>query len=219
MTLKNYSNKNFLTMFKQSMKQVCVFPIIAFIIGLIPCINDFYTYKIEARNTIPDVSAVFFYEVHEGAVLLIFAAILSAVISALILFTFQWSKKQCNVIYSLGMSRDQIYTAKMLGGIVPMAGTAVALTLIETFVNLLCNFTVDLRYWKMVFYLMPSFLVVYILAFVLCSVVFANTGNLIEGMIFTAIIAPFTMVFESFLQKCLLGYTLGASNNGIRWLW
>lgn len=210
MTLKNSSDKSFLAMFKQSMKQVCVFPIIAFICGFIYAANDLYTEILFFRRVgRPEFSGFFYDDIHSIGILADIIAIIFAVLSALMLFSFQWSKKQCNVIYSLGMKREQIYTAKMLGGIVPMTGAAFSLALIETVVNVCAGYALDGRYWKIVIYTVFSYLSVYVLAFVLSAVVFANTGNVIEGLGFTAILSVFTMVLDDFFNLTAEGYTLG----------
>ena len=202
------------------MKQVCVFPIIAFIIGALYAASDLYKTVLVERIEPLHFSGFFYNDIHSIGLFVDIVVIMCAVLSALMLFSFQWSKKQCNVIYSLGMKREQIYTAKMLGGIVPMTGAAFALTFIETLVNGLAGYAIDGRYWKIVVYTVFSFLSVYILAFVLSAVVFANTGNVVEGLGFTAVLSAFTMVLKEFINLCAGGYTLGSDGVlDIPWKW
>lgn len=223
MILRSYSNKNFKTMFKQSMRQSCVLPAIVSLIGLIYAIAEFgdrfYSVHYIGGDEKYFASPRFFDflpDVQEVSVVFIIAA---AVVNAIILFSYQWSKKQCNVIYSIGMKREKIYLAKMAGGIVPVVGTAIFVSAMEIFVQLGLHLNLDAKYWAYVLYIVLTYLTIYIVAFSLCSVVFINTGNIIEGTFFSAIIAPFTILLSAFFDICWNGYTLGATNGSLENVW
>jgi len=219
MTLQK-SSHNFFVMFRESMKKSCLFSVLFF------CFTTFFSginfadkmwYKIKDPGTFASMSntltAFFFDDLIDGDGWFVvnFVVILFAVLTAIVLFNFQWSKKQCNVIYSLGMKRTEIYNAKILGGLVPMIGAMLTSLLLEILSNVIFESTLNGHFWFKVLYVGAQWIAVYSLAFLLCSVVFANTGNVVEGLIFGAILSVFTMVLYVYLNETRIIYTLGAS--------
>ena len=209
-------------MFKESMRKSCAFAIVFFGVTMLFETANFYERLAEIYIPV-DVQTAFFMNnslYGEGSVFYNIMLVGFAVLTAVILFNFQWSKKQCNVIYSLGMTRTEIFFSRILGGIVPMAGSFVSLILIETVYNIIAGSTLNAHYWVLVLYWFVSFFSIYLLAFVLCSVVFCNTGNIIEGLVFTAILSVFTLVLSYFFKESRLAYTLGATFMApARWNW
>lgn len=138
----------------------------------------------------------------------------AGMLNAVLCFSFAWSKKQSNVIFSLGMKKSEIYFARILGGIVPMAVSLTLAGVIETIANVSGGFIVDGRFFVMAAFTMLSYLAVYVLAFTLSSAVMANTGNVIEGILFTFILALFPMVLKAFLANVFWQFTHGAAIPG-----
>lgn len=213
-------------MFRECMRKICVVPILFFCFMLfITADNLFGTLKIRTGNfgVVDDRTAFFFDRLlsGDGDMFLNVVLIAAAVLSAVILFSFQWSKKQCNVIYSFGMSRSEIFNSRVLGGLVPMAGAIICAGVFEILANIAAGETLNGHFWIMVVYTLLTWFTVYALAFILCAVVFSNTGNAVEGLVFTAIFSVFTMVLFSFFTQTRILYTLGANYHDFlgKWNW
>lgn len=211
MNIKNPTRRQFMSMLRQSMLMTSVMAILAFL-----CFLFFasYNYAVFEPGYITN-TAHFFDELRYGVCEFANLAFVGAgVLNAVLCFNFAWSKKQTNVILSLGMRKGDIYFAKILGGIVPMG---IALTLagvVETIANYAGNYIVDNRFFAMAAFTMLQYLVVYVLSFVLSSAVMANTGNLVEGTVFTVIIASFPTMLNGFLSSTFWLFTHGAYLDG-----
>ncbi len=211
MTLNRSSHKQFLAMFRQSMKQTLVLPILAFI-----CLMFFsLTESTLFVNYDYSDSHPFFWDSLRiaGGVMEIanLCFVLAGVINAMLVFNFVWSKKQTNVFFSLGMSRRDIYFAKLLGGIIPMICTLIFAGFLETFNCFVCGFGLNSRFYAMAVLVVLQYIAVYVLAFVLSCAVMSNTGNVVEALIFTVVLAVFGTLFESFLGFTFWEFTHGAS--------
>ena len=227
MTLQK-SSHNFIAMFKESMRKACALPIILFgIFSFFSFANfiDMYMIKAGKRIDYSEVKTTAYFMDNfctgDGSFLLNAFIIFAAVLTAIILFNFQWSKKQSNVIYSLGMSRTEIFNSRILGGLVPMIGAVVTSSIFEVLANVFLGNTLNAHFWAMAAYMTLRVIAVYALAFILCAVVFSNCGNIAEALIYTAILSVFTMFFEDFLSSTMSAYTLGAGSCGIDsgWNW
>ena len=200
MTLKSSSRKQFLSMFRQSMKHTLVLPILAFICLVFFSITEStlfvdYNYDYERYHFFWDDLRI------AGGIQEIANAcfVLAGVINAMLVFNFVWSKKQTNVIFSLGMSRRDIYFAKVLGGLVPMITTILFAGILEVLNCITCGLTLNPRFFAMAALVVLQYIAVYTLSFVLSSAVMSNTGNVVEALIFTVVLAVFGTLFESFL--------------------
>lgn len=227
MTLQK-SSHNFTAMFKESMRKACALPIILFgIFSVYSFANfiDMYLIKSGRRIDYSEVKATAYFMdgfcTGDGSFLLNAFIIFAAVLTAIILFNFQWSKKQNNVIYSLGMSRTEIFNSRILGGLVPMIGAVVTSSIFEVLANVFLGNTLNAHFWAMAAFMTLRVIAVYVLAFILCAVVFSNCGNIAEALIYTAILSVFTMFFEEFLSSTMSAYTLGAGSCGMGsdWNW
>ncbi|MBQ8575166.1 MAG: hypothetical protein IJ447_03860 [Clostridia bacterium] len=208
MILKNNTRKQFLAMFCQAMKPASIMAILALICFLFLTSFAFGTYEPDYYRE----TAHFFDELRWNGIedMANLAFIGAGVLNAMLCFNFAWSKKQANVVLSLGMKKSDIYFAKILGGIVPM-GVAITLAgVIETIANVSGNYIVNGRFFAMAAFTMLQYLVIYILSFVLSSAVMANTGNVVEGIIFTGVIALLPMTLKSFLVNTFWQFTHGA---------
>lgn len=212
MTLKSSSHKQFVAMFKQSAKQTMILPILAFL-----CLLFFSSLRWNFEptyKTFVDKIPYFWDDLRTngGAVELAnICFVLAGLINALTLFSFVWSKKHSNVIFSLGMSRKDIYFAKVLGGIVPMTVAILTGAAVEAISCVAADLTIDSRFWAMAALTTIQYIIIYIFAFVFSCAILSNTGNVVEGLIFTAILSPFSFVFAEFLEGLFWGYTHGAA--------
>ena len=213
MTLKRSSHNQFAAMFRQSAKQTSVLPILAFLCLLFfsSLQWDFDYYK----QAVVDKMPYFWNDLRTvGGVIgpANYCFIGAGLINALTLFSFVWSKKHSNVIFSLGMNRKDLYFAKVLGGIVPMVVAILAGAAVEVISCAAADLTLDSRFWAMAAFTTIQYIVIYILAFVFSCAIFSNTGNVVEGLIFTAILSAFSFVFAEFLEGLFWGYTHGAAS-------
>lgn len=215
MTLKSSSPKQFLAMFRQSMKQTIVLPVLAFIclvfFSLLEFSNTFYYSNSERYLFFWDELRLGF-GFSEIADLCFIAA---GLINAMLVFNFTWSKKHCNVIFSLGMSRRDIYFAKLLGGLVPMISAIIVAASIETLSCIISGLTPDSRFFAMAALTVLQYIAVYTLAFVLSSAVISNTGNVVESLIFIIILAFIGTVAEMFIEYSFWDFTHGASSSNL----
>lgn len=139
------------------------------------------------------------------------AFIAAGVINALITFSFCWSKKHSNVIFSLGVKRSDIYFSKLIGGLAPMAVSITLAGITETVVCYTNGGLIDARYISLATLTCLQFFAVYALSFTLSSAVMANTGNVVEGILYTAILSVFTMVLSVFFEYMFWSFTHGAA--------
>lgn len=205
---KKSTRKQFNAMFCQAMKATSIMAILALICFLFFTYvgYDFYDKQYlhgtgQFLDELRDAGIAFYANVcFVGAGLL----------NAMLTFNFVWSKKQANVVLSLGMKKSDIYFAKILGGIVPMSAAVLLAGIAETIANITVGYTLNNRFFAMAALTMLQFLVVYILSYVLSSAVIANTGNVVEGLIFTLLIALFPMTLNGFLSHAFWDFTHGA---------
>lgn len=135
--------------------------------------------------------------------------ILFGIIAGISLFSFAQSKKQCNVIFSLGMSRKKIFLSKYLGGVLPFCIAVITAAFFEFVAVFSSGFTPNAALIKIAVYLVLYLVGIYTLFFTVTAAVFAFSGNIVEGLIFTGIISLFPMT-AGFLFGLFRGlYTLG----------
>ncbi|MBQ7043305.1 MAG: ABC transporter permease subunit [Clostridia bacterium] len=207
MTLRSSFRKPFWGLFFQSLKLSVWFPLLAFAGRIIPTffrppavydesiIGYFWNEYLAPENLIsfPIFSPIF------------------AIITAVLLFNFAWSKKKTNVLFSFGMTRTQIYSAKLLAGILPLIVLMGIAAGFEITLNLFVGYKLSARYLLGAAFIFLNAISPYILCFCVSSMVIANTSNVIEGGAFTFITMAAPSVLRQFLAKLFCAYTLGAS--------
>lgn len=211
MTLKSSFRKPYWGLFLQSLKVSSIFPLIAFFGRIIP--TFYQPLAIPRENVIG-----FFWNGYLSNENLISFPILSpflAVITAVLLFNFAWSKKKTNVLFSFGMTRTQIYSAKLLAGILPLIVLMSIAAGFEITLNLVVGYKLSARYLIGAAFIFLNAITPYILCFCVSSAVIANTANVIEGGVFTLITMLAPSVLRKFLGKLFCAYTLGASDMDI----
>lgn len=201
MISKNSSHNAFLFTFKRLFKQClplalapaaffAVYDIFTMIVNIVDSGSPFLSvYGLELMGIYSDL-------IYQQVFYLLY--IIFSCIFGLIAFNFLTNKRECNVYLSLGISKFKLFWSRYLG-----AGSALALGLVlaqifdwmrlliigETFIN-----AVNFKLWL--------FQTVYFLAAALCAysvtvLSFVNSGNVVEGIIFTLIYGIFPIVFTS----------------------
>jgi hypothetical protein len=204
------SGKQFRTMAFRTAAQTPVLAILAYLCFLFFTI--FGSYKIDALHHFNE-TAYFWNDLRD----IVFSGLANAafiaagVINALITFSFCWSKKHSNVIFSLGVKRSDIYFSRLIGGLVPMAASITLAGITETVVCYTNGGLIDGRYISLAALTCLQFFAVYALAYTLSCAVMSNTGNVVEGILFTAILSVFTMILSVFLDTMFWSFTHGAA--------
>ncbi len=209
MTLMNFSRKTFSGLFFQSLKFTIWFPLFIFITRII------HTFSHSANEYNPNDIGFFWYLNDPTDIIMelgqmIFIPI--GMITALMLFNFTWSKKKTNVVFSLGLSRTEIFLAKFLAGIVPFVAVILLSAGLEIFACAAVGFKLTVRYLIAAVFITSSTMAPFILSFCLSAAVISSTNNVIEGGIFAALILSIPKSISTLLLKLFSNYTLGASN-------
>ncbi len=206
------SKKQFRSMFLQSLKPASIMAICAFLCFMFFSLvsTSVYSDYSPYRDTVQ--SAGFFWDdVRVDANFFANTAFIAAgVFNAAVLFNFAWSKKQINVIFSLGMKKSDIYISKILGGLVPMFLSILIAGIIETSLCASLNYSINGRYILMAGMTMLQFFLAYALSFLMCSGIFSASGNIIEGVVYVVLIGCSLPVLESLLDHLFWYFTHGA---------
>lgn len=208
----------FSALFRRSSKRVCFIPIITFIYLFLRTIDNYNRVNsrdpvLEGTRFIKDKYFGFFWNGLfdiDGVVAVLL--VLCGVIAGIVLFSFTQSKKQCNVVFSLGLSRKKIFLANYLAGIIPFYAAVIIAAFFELLAVFCSGYAPTAALIKMAVYFVVCFLGIYTLAFTVTSASIAYSGNIVEGLIFTAIIAVFPMVAGAMFGTMRGFYTLGGIN-------
>ncbi len=210
MTTVYNTKKQRRSLFLQSMKSTCIMAILAFLcfsfITFLDSSSYLYMDKIQQTAQFWDTL------ICSGELFLVNVAfILAGVMNAMLLFSFARSKKQCNVIFSLGMRRNDIYIPKVLGGLVPMLAAIMLGAVLEMSITAAFGYEINARYIVLVIMCILQFFLTYALSFLLSSAVMSNCGNIVEGVIFTGLLGISTLSLGNFFAHTFWEYTLGAN--------
>lgn len=184
-------------MFWNSVKRTLFVPIATLVMFILAILTDFIAELLSG----PDYSVngysyynkygYFWDNIFSSIILVVIITIIFAIISATVLFRFAQSKKQGNVIFSLGLSRRKIFLAKYLGGIVPLAAVLIFSAIIEIIANLISGYIVKFPTIHLALISVVSMLGTYVLTFTIVAAAIAFSGNIVEAGIFSVIIAFF----------------------------
>ena len=219
MTLKKSSRNPFTSLFWSSVRRTCFVPIVTLAIFLVQTLltailvhlSDAYFASTATEENDSGNSFGFFWDfISTGSIptlLLIFGGFLAAIV----LFFFAQSKKRCNVIFSVGLSRRKIFLAKYLGGILPFAAALIFSALIELLLNLVYVHFLGLPTVHFALLTVTTMIAVYTLAFTVTAAVTAFSGNMVESLIFTGIIGVFPNLFGIFFEVMRGAFTNGGT--------
>lgn len=214
MKYKHTAAGPFSVLLRNSFIKTCFVPIITFFALFMSTLFNYINIKAFHRfGGSPFVKDRFFgffwNDVGDSAVLAEVLIILGGVFAGIVLFSFAQSKKHCNVIFSLGISRRKIFLAKYLGGLLPFCAAVIIAAFFELVSVFGVGYTPNAPIIKMAVYWVVSFIGIYAVSFTITSAVIAYTGNIAEGLVFTAIIAVFPMAAGVLFSEMRGLYTVG----------
>lgn len=214
MKYKHTAAGPFSVLLRNSFIKTCFVPIITFLALFMSTLFNYINIKAFHRfGGSPFVKDRFFgffwNDVGDSAVLAEVLIILGGVFAGIVLFSFAQSKKHCNVIFSLGISRRKIFLAKYLGGLLPFCAAVIIAAFFELVSVFGVGYSLNAAIIKIAVYWVVSFIGIYAVSFTITSAVIAYTGNIAEGLVFTAIIAVFPMAAGVLFSEMRGLYTVG----------
>lgn len=138
--------------------------------------------------------------------------ILFSCVFGLIAFNFLTNKKECNVYLALGISKTKLFWSRYIGAGLALSITSVSVQAITLLMNLITGETAmntaNIKLWL--------FQTVYLLATSLCAysvtvLAFVNAGNVVEGILFTALYGVFPTIFTSVSESAYGHLTYGSA--------
>lgn len=129
--------------------------------------------------------------------------ILWSCLFALKTFGFLSKKKDCNVYFSLGISRNKLFYSKYLGGAVGIFGTIGAFYALDLLFHWLENGLMTEGFIVWAFYFIST-LVTCLAAYTVAVYAFVNAGNIVEGIVFTFFFGIFWPVFTAVLNQAMI---------------
>lgn len=214
MKYKNTAAGPFSALFRNSFIKTCFVPIITFLALFMSTLVNYIDIKafqtFDGSHFEKDRFFGFFWnDVGDSNVFAEVLIILGGVLAGTILFSFAQSKKQCNVIFSLGMSRRKIFLAKYLGGLLPFCAAVIIAAFFELVAVFGVGYSPNAAIIKIAVYWVVSFIGIYSISFTITSAAIAYTGNIVEGLIFTVIIAMLPMAAGVLFGEMRGFYTVG----------
>lgn len=214
MKYKHTAAGPFSALLRNSFIKTCFVPIITFLALFMSTLFNYINIKAFHRFSgspfVKDKFFGFFWSnVSDSILLTEVLIILGGVFAGIVLFSFAQSKKHCNVIFSLGISRRKIFLAKYLGGLLPFCAAVIIAAFFELVSVFGVGYTPNAPIIKMAVYWVICFIGIYAVSFTITSAVIAYTGNIAEGLVFTAIIAVFPMAAGMFFSEMRGLYTVG----------
>lgn len=214
MKYKNTAAGPFSALFRNSFIKTCFVPIITFLALFMSTLVNYIDIKafqtFDGSHFEKDRFFGFFWnDVSDSNVFAEVLIILGGVLAGIILFSFAQSKKQCNVIFSLGMSRRKIFLAKYLGGLLPFCAAVIIAAFFELVAVFGVGYSLNAAIIKIAVYWVVSFIGIYSISFTITSAAIAYTGNIVEGLIFTVIIAMLPMAAGVLFGEMRGFYTVG----------
>lgn len=206
MTLKKFSRDPFASLFWNSVKKSCFVPIASLTIFLIYIVANTASVLSapESLQTFVNGDGVtlrsgFCMDFMYTGLLATGLMIVGGMLAGIILFRFAQSRKQCNVIFSLGLSRRKIFLAKYLGGVIPFAAVMFFFALLEILSNAICGVWIGFPIISLTLWTVITSIAVYTLAFTITSAATAFSGNIVEGTLFTLILGIFPNISHIFI--------------------
>ena len=214
MKYKNTAAGPFSALFRNSFIKTCFVPIITFLALFMSTLVSYIDIKafhtFDGSQFEKDRFFGFFWnDVGDSAVFAEVLIILGGVLAGIILFSFAQSKKQSNVIFSLGISRRKIFLAKYLGGLLPFCAAVIIAAFFELVAVFGVGYSPNAAIIKIAVYWAVSFIGIYSISFTITSAAIAYAGNIVEGLIFTVIIAMLPMAAGVLFGEMRSFYTVG----------
>lgn len=221
---KKYKNTFWFSV-AHAMKKNFILPLLTFAVSMFFYLSNFCWEKIrEAKETasikgqdvlkiMRDAYEVFIFDSEQAAynpLLYIFPALLVviSILLGVLLFRFVTNKKTVNVYYSLGIKRADLYTARLVAGIIMM----LAATLIPLAVSLGINlhfFGSSAMLWRTFLFYAVHNVICVLAGLTISAAVSSCVGTVVESIGFSAVLAA----FPSVVTMCV-NYSVPAILNG-----
>ena len=221
---KKYKNTFWFSV-AHAMKKNFILPLMTFAVSMFFYLSNFCWDKInEAKEAaeirgqdvlkmMRDAYAVFIFDSERAAydpLFYIFPALLVviSILLGVLLFRFVTNKKTVNVYYSLGIKRADLYTARLVAGIIMM----LAATLIPLAVSLGINlhfFGSSAMLWRTFLFYAVHNVICVLAGLTISAAVSSCVGTVVESLGFSAVLAA----FPSVVTMCV-NYSVPAILNG-----
>lgn len=221
---KKYKNTFWFSV-AHAMKKNFILPLLTFAVSMFFYLSNFCWDKInEAKETaeirgqdvlkmMRDAYEVFIFDSEQAAynpLFYIFPALLVviSILLGVLLFRFVTNKKTVNVYYSLGIKRADLYTARLVAGIIMM----LAATLIPLAVSLGINlhfFGSSVMLWRTFLFYAVHNVICVLAGLTISAAVSSCVGTVVESLGFSAVLAA----FPSVVTMCV-NYSVPAILNG-----
>lgn len=221
---KKYKNTFWFSV-AHAMKKNFILPLLTFAVSMFFYLSNFCWDKInEAKEAaeirgqdvlkmMRDAYEVFIFDSEQAAynpLFYIFPALLVviSILLGVLLFRFVTNKKTVNVYYSLGIKRADLYTARLVAGIIMM----LAATLIPLAVSLGINlhfFGSSAMLWRTFLFYAVHNVICVLAGLTISAAVSSCVGTVVESLGFSAVLAA----FPSVVTKCV-NYSVPAILNG-----
>ncbi len=178
-------------MFWDSVRKTCFVPIVTLVVLLLTTLLEFVFYINSYYDWNQKRYGHFWDSILNGMLIAVPIIVIFGVISGTVLFRFVQSKKQVNVIFSLGLNRRKIFLAKYLGGIVPLAAALAFSATVEILADVISGCIVKFPTIHLALISVAGILGTYTFAFTVAAVSMAFSGNIVEAGIFSVILAIF----------------------------
>ena len=221
---KKYKNTFWFSV-AHAMKKNFILPLMTFAVSMFFYLSNFCWDKInEAKEAaeirgqdvlkmMRDAYEVFIFDSEQAAynpLFYIFPALLVviSILLGVLLFRFVTNKKTVNVYYSLGIKRADLYTARLVAGIIMM----LAATLIPLAVSLVINlhyFGSSVMLWRTFLFYAVHNVICVLAGLTISAAVSSCVGTVVESIGFSAVLAA----FPSVVTMCV-NYSVPAILNG-----
>lgn len=221
---KKYKNTFWFSV-AHAMKKNFILPLMTFAVSMFFYLSNFCWDKInEAKESaeirgqdvlkmMRDAYEVFIFDSEQAAynpLFYIFPALLVviSILLGVLLFRFVTNKKTVNVYYSLGIKRADLYTARLVAGIIMM----LAATLIPLAVSLGLNlhyFGSSVMLWRTFLFYAVHNVICVLAGLTISAAVSSCVGTVVESLGFSAVLAA----FPSVVTMCV-NYSVPAILNG-----
>ena len=221
---KKYKNTFWFSV-AHAMKKNFILPLMTFAVSMFFYLSNFCWDKInEAKEAaeirgqdvlkmMRDAYEVFIFDSEQAAydpLFYIFPALLVviSILLGVLLFTFVTNKKTVNVYYSLGIKRADLYTARLVAGIIMM----LAATLVPLAVSLGLNlhfFGSSAMLWRTFLFYAVHNVICVLAGLTISAAVSSCVGTVVESLGFSAVLAA----FPSVVTMCV-NYSVPAILNG-----
>ena len=211
MTLRKFSDKNFISMFKNKLKSAAPFTAIGLALIMmfavvtpfseIISINNGYNRFDSSFYQLENIRYILFgtispidYSFSDTAVIMYFILVIASILCAIMVFRDLSNKKTANVYYSLGFSRNKLFASTYLSGAV----CVLAMTIIPFVLSFILNafvFGISKELLTAIIFTVSALCNISLLAYTIAAIAMILSGMLVEGIFFSFFLNSVSAVF------------------------